>query len=109
VGNLFLLWVIAAELAYQQQPDVFGKVEDLAAHRARIAELEAKVQELYARFPSTWKHDDLWIGKITTDGAALICFARAPGEIPLHPFSSAGERLTDWILRQEEIGKAKAA
>ena len=32
--RLFLLWVIAAELAYQQNPDVFGTVEDLAAHKA---------------------------------------------------------------------------
>jgi hypothetical protein len=107
--RLFLLWVIAAELAYQQKPDVFGKVEDLGAHRARLSELEAKTKELYARFPSTWKHDDLWIGKITSDGAALITFSKAPGEIPLHPFSSAGERLVDYLLSQEGEKKAKAA
>jgi hypothetical protein len=106
--RLFLLWVIAAEVAYQQKPDVFGKVEDLAAHKARIAELEAKCVELYARFPTTWKHDDLHIGKITSDGAALITFVKAAGEVPIYHPRDAGERLVDWLLRQE--GKeAKAA
>jgi putative DNA primase/helicase len=78
------------------------------AHKARIAELEAKVKELYARFPSMWKHEDLVIGKITSDGAALITFRHAPGEVPVHHPRDAGERLVDWLLRQE--GKeAKAA
>jgi hypothetical protein len=43
--KLFLLWVVAAELAYQQNPGVFGTVEDLAAHKARLTELEAKRKE----------------------------------------------------------------
>jgi hypothetical protein len=61
-----------------------------------------------SRFQSTWKHDDLWIGKITSDGAALICFQKAPGEVPVHHPRDAGERLVDWLLRQ--AGKeAKAA
>jgi hypothetical protein len=106
--RLFLLWVIAAEVAYQQQPDVFGKVEDLAAHKARIAELEAKTKDLYAKFPSTWRHEDLWIGKVTSDSAALICFAKAPNEVPLHPFGSAGERLIDYLLRQEDENREAA-
>jgi hypothetical protein len=110
-SDLFLLWVVAAEVAYQQQPAVFGRVEDLTAHKARILELESKVKDLYSRFPSTWKHDDLHIGKITSDGAALITFVKAAGEVPVHHPRDAGERLVDWLLRQEEKkGKeAKAA
>jgi len=77
--KLFLLWVVAAELAYQQNADVFGTVEDLAAHKAKLAELEAKRAELHKRFPSTWAHGDLHIGRITSDGAALITFAKAAG------------------------------
>jgi hypothetical protein len=107
--RLFLLWIISAEVAYQQQPDVFGKVEDLAVHRARIAELEAKTKDLYAKFPSTWKHEDLFIGKITSDGAALITFRLAPGEVPVHHPRDAGERLVDWLLRQEGKPEREAA
>ena len=109
--KLFLLWVVAAELAYQQNPDVFGTVEDLAAHKVKLAELEAKRKELYARFPSTWTHGDLHIGRITSDGAALITFAKAPGEVPVHPPETAGERLVEFLLRKEaEAGtEAKAA
>jgi hypothetical protein len=106
---LFLLWVVAAELAYQQKSDVFGTVEDLAAHKTKIAELEAKRKELYAKFPSTWAHSDLHIGRITSDGAALITFERAPDEVPVHPPSSAGERLVEYLLRQEAEAEAKAA
>jgi hypothetical protein len=97
--RLFLLWVIAAELAYQQNADVFGTVEDLPAHKARIAELEAKRAEVNKRFPSTWAHGDLHIGRITSDGAALITFAKAPGEVPVHPPETAGERLVEYLLR----------
>jgi len=106
---LFLLWVIAAELAYQQNADLFGIVEDLAAHKAKLAELEAKRKELYARFPSTWAHGDLHIGRITSDGAALITFRLAPGEVPVHPPETAGQRLVEYLLRQEHETEAKAA
>ena len=107
--KLFLLWTIAAELAYQQAPDVFGTVEDLAAHKTKLAELEAKRKELYARFPSTWSHGDLHIGRITSDGAALITFAKAAGEVPMHPPETAGERLIEFLLRKEHETEAKAA
>ena len=107
--RLFLLLVIAAERACQQSPDVFGGVEDLGAHKAKLAELEAKRKELYARFRSTWGHNDLHIGRITSDGAALITFAKAPGEVPVHPPETAGERLVEYLLRQEVDARAKAA
>ena len=99
--KLFLLWVVAAEIAYQRNPDAFGNVEDLVAHKTRIADLQAKRAELHKRFPSTWAHGDLHIGRITSDGAALITFAKAPGEVPVHPPETAGERLVDYLLRQE--------
>ena len=108
--KLFLLLVIAAEIAYQRNADAFGGVEDLAAHKARLAELEAKRKELCGRFPSTWAHGDLHIGKITSDGAALITFRLAPGEVPVHPPETAGERLIEYLLRQElTTAEAKAA
>jgi hypothetical protein len=106
-----LLWVVSAEQTYQQNPDVFGPVEDLGKHKARIAELEAKRAELHGRFPSTWGHDDLHIGRITNDCAALITFAKAPDEVPVHPPGTAGERLLDYLMAQEQEapGEAKAA
>jgi hypothetical protein len=110
--KLFLLWIIAAELAHQRTDgDIFGGVEDLGGHKARIRQLETKRAELFAAFPSTWAHGDMHVGRITSDGAALITFKLAPGEIPLHPFATAGERLIDYLLKQEEskADTAKAA
>ena len=108
--RLFLLLVIAAERACQQNAEVFGTVEDLGAHKAKLAELEAKRKELYAAFPTTWTHGDMHVGRITSDGAALITFKLAPGEIPLHPFATAGERLIEFLLREEAKAEtAKAA
>ena len=61
--RLFLLWIIAAELAHQRTDgDVFGGVEDWATHKARIGELEKKRGELYGQFPSVWTHGDLHVG-----------------------------------------------
>ena len=96
--KLFLLWVIAAELACERNPEVFGGIEDLAAHKRRISELEARRKELYGQFPTTWTHGDLDIGRITSDGAALITF-EAPGQVPVHPPETAGERLIEYLLR----------
>ena len=99
--KLFLLLVIAAEIAYQRNADAFGTVEDLGGHKSRVAELEAKRKELYDRFPNTWAHNDLHIGRITSDGAALITFRLAPGEVPVHPSETAGERLVEYLLGKE--------
>ncbi|MGI8426516.1 MAG: hypothetical protein ACR2M4_07960 [Actinomycetota bacterium] len=107
--KLFLLLVIAAEIAYQRNADAFGTVEDLAAHKAQIAELQAKRASLHKRFPSTWGHNDWHIGRVTSDGAALITFAKAPGEVPLHPPETAGARLIEYLLRQEVDARSKAA
>lgn len=60
----------------------------------------------YAKFPSTWGHNDLHIGRITSDGAALITFVKAPGEVPVHPFETAGQRLVEYLLREEAQAKA---
>jgi hypothetical protein len=107
---LFTLVAIVAERVYQEKPELFGGIDDIDTHRARLAELEAKRKELYAAFPSTWTHGDLHIGRITSDGAALITFAKAPGEVPVHPPETAGERLVDHLLEQERAGiSAEAA
>jgi hypothetical protein len=106
---LFALVAIAAERVYQEKPELFGSIDDIDAHRARLAELEAKRKELYAKFPGSWAHNDLHIGRITSDGAALISFAKAPGEVPVHPPETGGERLVEYLLRQEVDTRSKAA
>jgi hypothetical protein len=106
---LFALWAVAAEQVYQEKPELFGGIDDIDAHKSRIAELEAKTKDLYSRFQTTWQHSDLWIGRITSDGAALICFQKAPMEVPVHPPATAGERLVDYLLRQEGKPEREAA
>ena len=70
-----------------------------------IRQLEAKRKERYARFPSAWAHH-LHMGTITSDGAALITFAKAAGEVPVHPPDTAGQRLIEYLLRQEVANAA---
>jgi hypothetical protein len=78
--RLFSLWVIAAEQAYQENPSVFGTVEDIEKHKARLAELEKKRGELYKNISSrtSWDNSDIIVGRITSDFAALISWRRAP-------------------------------
>ena len=110
--KLFLLWVIAAEIAYQRNPDAFGNVEDLGGHKSRVAESRGEARRATeARFPSTWVHGDLHIG---TDherrrGADHTFPKLAPGEVPVHPPETAGERLVEYLLRQEHETEAQAA
>jgi len=46
------------------------------------------------------------MGTITSDGAALITFAKAAGEVPVHPPDTAGQRLIEYLLRQEVANAA---
>ena len=46
------------------------------------------------------------MGTITSDGAALITFAKATGEVPVHPPDTAGQRLIEYLLRQEVANAA---
>jgi hypothetical protein len=38
----------------------------------------------------------------------LITFAKAPGEVPVHPPETAGERLVEYLLRKEAEAGAGA-
>jgi hypothetical protein len=104
--RLLLLWVIAAELAYQQNPDIFGTVENIAAHKARIAELEEKRAELYKRIPTSWDTSDIILGPITSDGAALVSWKRWP-ECPVGKREVA-ENLIEHVLN-DTWGSNRAA
>lgn len=105
--RLFSLWIIAAELAAQQNPEVFGTVEDIEKHKARLAELEAKRKDLHKRIPTAWDNSDIIVGKITSDFAALITWKMAP-DCPVGNRDIA-ENLIDYLLEQEKPKHAEAA
>ena len=44
-GKLFLI-AIVAEQVYQEKPELFGGIDDIDAHRARLADSQAKRKEL---------------------------------------------------------------
>jgi hypothetical protein len=94
--GLFLLWVIAAEVAYGQEPGVFGGVEDLAGHKARLAELEGKRKDLHERIARGWDTSDIVLGPIATDFAALVSWKMAP-DVPVGKDAIA-ERLIEYLL-----------
>jgi hypothetical protein len=105
--RLFLLWIIAAEAAVQQNANIFGTVEDIAAHRARIAELEAKRAELFKRIPTSWDTSDIVLGPITSDGAALVSWKRWP-ECPVGK-GEVAENLIDHVLNDTWASNRAAA
>ena len=105
---LFALFAIVAERVYQEKPELFGGTVDIDGRKARLAELAARREELYADFPlvDSWRpahrEDHLRRGGVDH-------ISNRPDEIPLHPFSTAGERLIEFLLRKEHEAEAKAA
>jgi hypothetical protein len=77
-GMLFALIAVAAESAYQDKPEIFGGIDDIDAHKATLAQLAARRAELHKKIPVSWSNDDVIIGRITSDFAALITWRRAP-------------------------------
>jgi hypothetical protein len=104
---LFSLWIISAELAHQQNPGVFGTVEDIEKYKARLAELEAKRKDLHQRIPTSWSNDDVIIGRITSDYAVLITWRMAP-DCPVQN-KDVAENLIDYLLERDAKKSAKAA
>jgi hypothetical protein len=77
-GMLFALIAVAAESSYQDRPDLFGGIDDIDAHKVKVAQLAARRAELYKKIPTGWDNSDVIIGRITSDFAALITWRRAP-------------------------------
>ncbi|MGH8490042.1 MAG: hypothetical protein ACREXS_14540 [Gammaproteobacteria bacterium] len=97
IAALFSLWVLAVERAGARHPECFGTIEDVPAHKAKCAALEVKRAELFEKISTGWDNSDVVIGKITSDGGALITYASAPG-VTLAPLRSAGERLVTYLV-----------
>lgn len=76
--RLFLLHVVAAERASAEHPEAFGAIENIEARRARITELEGRRRELHQRIPTSWTMDDVVLGPIAADSAALVLWKMAP-------------------------------
>ncbi|MGH8525827.1 MAG: hypothetical protein ACREXY_16960, partial [Gammaproteobacteria bacterium] len=77
IGALFALWVLAVERAGARHPESFGDIEDVPAHKAKVAALEARRAELFEKISTGWDNSDVVIGKITSDGGALITYRLA--------------------------------
>jgi hypothetical protein len=75
---LFALIAVAAESAYQERPELFGGIDDIDAHKVKVAQLAARREELHKKIPTGWDNSDVIIGRITSDFAALISWRRAP-------------------------------
>lgn len=97
-GNIYFLWALSALRVGEQNPGAFGPVEDLAAYEAKEAALKARCDELCGRIGKEYAQDDLEIGEIKSDGAALITFKLAPGRVPIAPPWNCGERLVAALI-----------
>ncbi|MGH8507393.1 MAG: hypothetical protein ACREVH_01540 [Gammaproteobacteria bacterium] len=97
-GNMFELWAIAAENLAARNPEVFGQVDDAKAYDAATADLKTRRQDLFSRIGKEFDQTDLQIGRITSDGAALITFKLAADQVSVAPQASSGERLVNYLL-----------
>lgn len=97
-GNLYELWALAAQHEAARHPEIFGTIEDWGAWEAKAAELKAKREALLERIGKDFTHDDLVIGEVRSDGAALITFKLAPGLVTLAPQRNVGERLVKHLI-----------
>lgn len=102
-ANVFELWALAALRVAAKRPEAFGPVEDLAGYEAKEAALKAWREALFQRIGTEFSHDDLVIGEVRSDGAALITFELAAGMVPLAPRRDAGERLITHLVNNEPL------
>lgn len=97
-SNLYELWALAAQHEAVRHPEIFGTIENWDAWEAKAAELKTKHGALLERIGKDFTHDDLVIGEVRSDGAALITFKLAPGLVTLAPQRNAGERLVKHLI-----------
>lgn len=66
-------------------------------------ELKLKRSVLLEKLNTSWGPDDLHIGDIKSDGAALICFQIAmPDQVPVWPKNNCGERLVSRLAARPD-------
>jgi hypothetical protein len=109
--NLFwTVWAIAVENAREKHPEVFGLVADPIAWQYRLDALKVQLVELYQKISESFEADDLVVPDIKPDGRALVTMALAPGRVPLGPLHTLGERLVNYLLREdpEKWGRSKS-
>jgi hypothetical protein len=104
---LFALFAVAAESVYQEKPELFGGIDDIDGHKAKVAQLAARREELHRRIPTAWDNSDVVIGRITSDFAALITWRMAP-DCPVGNRDVA-ERLIDHLLERDAAPRREAA
>lgn len=104
---LFALFAIAAESVYQERPELFGGIDDIDGHKAKLTQFAARREELHKRIPTSWDNSDIIVGRITSDYAALISWKMAP-DCPVGNRDVA-ERLIEYLLEHGHEREAKAA
>lgn len=99
-ASIYHLWAIAATEVAERHPEAFGAIDDLSGFEEKEAALKVRRDELCARVGKEWSQDDLEIGEIKSDGAALITFKLAPNMVPVAPRRDCGLRLVNYLCKQ---------
>jgi len=96
VASEFHLSAVAALIATEKYPQSFGDCIDQRAHEQRLLDMRERIEELDAQIAKDWTASDL-----TFDATGMAFFALGKGQVPLAPVDNAGERLCNWLVRQE--------
>jgi hypothetical protein len=104
-STLTLLCVAIAEAVEEKGSELFGTVENSAALKENVADLQARQKELFDKMLSTMTADDWHIGEADRNHNAPVSFKIAP-EVRIYPKADAGRRLVEYILSRQRAKKS---
>lgn len=96
-SSTFELAAVAVMDTVETHPEVFGTNESLPDHYRRIADLRLRLDELDAQIAEGYTAADLII-----DDKGMAYFALSGGKVPVGPKASAGERLINFLIAEEQ-------
>jgi hypothetical protein len=101
----FELFALSALIAGESHAESFGEAESSSIVRQRIVELGLRRDELNEKIATSFSAADLSYDSPDAQGKALVYFRLTAGKtpVPVHPAGTAGQRLADWILQNENV------
>ena len=90
------LFALAAQIATERHPDIFGTADSSVNLNARIKELQQRRAELFNRINIGWTAEDILAGE--RDAPATFKLA---SDVPIAPSATAAERLVKALVAHQ--------
>lgn len=107
IGSSILeLFALAVRETAREHPEVFGDIEDMAAHQLALTEAKVAYAEALNRIENEYTTDDIIVGQPDKEGRARISYKVSRGKVAIG--EGSGERLVNFLRSKGKVPAEEA-